>query len=285
MKSNTKYVKSPMNYTGGKYKLLKQILPLFPQKIDRFVDLFCGGCNVSVNVPYAGKVIANDYDENVISIYRKFQLMPIDDILSYIDDRVNEYSLTKENSNGYIAFRDMYNTSVEKNPLDLYVLICYSFNNQIRFNSRGEFNMPFGKNRSSFNTSMRSNLINFHEAIKDIVFTCKSFDDLKLWKMTSGDFVYCDPPYLITCATYNERGRWDELCERKLIELLDNLNDNGVRFALSNALSNKGATNDILSEWCGKYNVYHLSNSYSNCSYHSSDRGSNTTDEVLITNY
>ena len=38
-------IQSPLNYTGGKYKLLPQILPLFPKDIDVFVDLFCGGCN------------------------------------------------------------------------------------------------------------------------------------------------------------------------------------------------------------------------------------------------
>ena len=42
-------IQSPLNYTGGKYKLLPQILPLFPKEIDCFVDLFCGGCNVGIN--------------------------------------------------------------------------------------------------------------------------------------------------------------------------------------------------------------------------------------------
>ena len=52
-------VKSPINYTGGKYKLLNQLKPLFPQKIDIFVDMFCGGFNVGANVN-AKKIIAND---------------------------------------------------------------------------------------------------------------------------------------------------------------------------------------------------------------------------------
>lgn len=43
-------IQSPLNYTGGKYKLLPQILPLFPGDIRVFVDLFCGGCNVGLNV-------------------------------------------------------------------------------------------------------------------------------------------------------------------------------------------------------------------------------------------
>ena len=41
---------SPLNYIGGKRKLLAQILPLFPTKISTFIDLFCGGCTVGLNV-------------------------------------------------------------------------------------------------------------------------------------------------------------------------------------------------------------------------------------------
>lgn len=37
------YVKSPLNYTGGKYKLLPQLLELFPKQVNTFVDLFAGG--------------------------------------------------------------------------------------------------------------------------------------------------------------------------------------------------------------------------------------------------
>ena len=33
-----KYIKSCLNYTGGKYKLLPQIIPLIPRDIDTFYD-------------------------------------------------------------------------------------------------------------------------------------------------------------------------------------------------------------------------------------------------------
>ena len=45
-----KLVKSPMNYIGGKYKLLPQMLPLFPNEISMFYDVFGGGASVSLNV-------------------------------------------------------------------------------------------------------------------------------------------------------------------------------------------------------------------------------------------
>ena len=64
-------IQSPLNYTGGKYKLLPQILPLFPKDIDVFVDLFCGGCNVGINVD-CNRVIYNDLNENLLYLYNTF---------------------------------------------------------------------------------------------------------------------------------------------------------------------------------------------------------------------
>lgn len=65
-------LQSPLNYTGGKYKLLPQILPLFPKDINLFVDLFCGGCNVGLNVK-SNRVIYNDLNSalNIGNIYLK----------------------------------------------------------------------------------------------------------------------------------------------------------------------------------------------------------------------
>ena len=146
--------------------------------------------------------------------------------------------------------------------------------------------MPFGKNRSQWNDTMKKNLINFHKAIteKNIIFTNKDFRELKIDKLSCNDFVYCDPPYLITCATYNEKDGWNEQCEMDLLGLLDSLNSKSVKFALSNVLFSKGKTNDLLIEWSKKYNVHHLDYTYQNCNYHTKDKSSKP-DEVLITNF
>lgn len=282
------YVKGPLNYTGGKHKLLPQILPLFPKEINTFVDLFCGGGNVTVNVE-AKRIIGNDSEKHVIRIYQYLKTHSIEEIISQIEEIVKDYSLTLENAEGFNKLRSDYNNP-QYNKYDtnimLYVLICFSFNHQFRFNSKGEFNMPFGKDRSRWNDAMKKNLINFQKVItdKDILFINKDFRELKIDKLNSNDFVYCDPPYLITCATYNEKDGWNEQCERNLLELLDRLNENNVKFALSNVLFSKGKTNDILIEWSEKYNVHHLDYTYSNCSYHTKDKTSKP-DEVLITNY
>lgn len=282
------YIKGPLNYTGGKHKLLPQILPLFPKEINTFVDLFCGGGNVTVNVE-AKRIIGNDSEKHVIGIYQYLKTHNIDEIICQIEEIVKDYSLTLENAEGFNKLRSDYNNQ-QYNKYDtnimLYVLICFSFNHQFRFNSKGEFNMPFGKDRSRWNDAMKKNLINFQKVItdKDILFINKDFRELKIDKLNSNDFVYCDPPYLITCATYNEKDGWNKQCERNLLDLLDKLNENNVKFALSNVLFSKGKTNDILIEWSEKYNVHHLDYTYSNCSYHTKDKTSKP-DEVLITNY
>ena len=59
-------IKSPLNYVGGKYKLLPQILPYIPDNINTFVDLFTGGCNVGININ-ANKIICNDLESVVIN--------------------------------------------------------------------------------------------------------------------------------------------------------------------------------------------------------------------------
>lgn len=284
-----KLIKSPLNYTGGKYKLLPQLLPIIllppPHKneINTFVDLFTGGGNVVANVN-AKKRIANDINGSVIDIFKTFQTRVLDDILKEIYSKIEEYNLTIDNQESYNVFRNMYNKSTEKDPIDLFVLICYSFNHQIRFNSKGEYNMPFGKNRSQFNKTIEQNLINFHKTIKDVIFTNKSFTELKIDKLSKDDYVYCDPPYLITCASYNEQDGWNETQERQLYELLDNLNEREIRFGLSNVFENKGNKNEMLIEWSKKYNVHHFNHSYGNCSYHAKNK-SKSTDEVFITNY
>ncbi len=270
--------------------MLPQILPLFPKRIRTFIDLFCGGANVGMNVK-SKKVVFNDNLSYLIDLYRAFQTIPKAEILQHIENRISDLALSMTNEEGYLALRNLYNN--QRNPLDLFVLTAYSFNHQIRFNNSHLFNNPFGRDRSSFNNRMRNNLIDFLDklAVSDASFSCGSFDGFDLSELTEEDFLYCDPPYLITTGTYNDGKRgfsgWNEGEERKLLSLLKTVDENGLRFALSNVLIHKGKTNDILIEWVNenKYNVFHLNKDYSNSNYHTIDRGKTASDEVLITNY
>lgn len=275
-------IKSPLNYTGGKFKLLPQILPLFPDNIRMFVDMFCGGCNVGLNVN-AEKIICNDYMYQIIELYSAIRNNTNQETFRHIEERISSFDLSMENKDGYLKLRELYNK--ERNPLDLFVLTCYSFNYSIRFNSNGDFNIAFGKDRSYFNQSIKERLSVFMDRSKKITFTNFSFEDLKVEKLTNKDFVYADPPYLITVANYNENGGWNKDMEIKLLEKLDLCNENGVRFALSNVLEHKGKSNDILKEWSKKYNINYLNYDYSNCNYQTKDKTKKSSVEVLITNY
>ena len=284
------FIASPMNYIGGKYKLLPQVLPLFPDNINTFVDLFCGGCNVGINVN-AKKVCFNDNISFLIELYKQFKALSEKEVLQHIESRINQFNLSLTNQAGYLELRKLYNE--EKNPLDLFVLTAFSFNHQIRFNNAHEFNNPFGKERSSFNERMKINLIRFLRRLKakDVCFSACNFDDFDFSALTISDFVYADPPYLITTGTYNDGKRgftgWNEESEKKLLAILDDLNERKISFALSNVIEHKGKENLILKDWVSKKNyvVSYLEKNYSNSSYHTIDRNPASTVEVLITNY
>lgn len=284
-------IKSPLNYIGGKQKILDQILPLFPSEIGCFGDLFAGGCNVGINVT-AESVICNDNLVYLIYLYKTFKMMPLNDILQHIYQRIETYDLSLTNETGYKALRSLYNS--HKNPLDLFVLIAFSFNHQIRFNNSHEYNNPFGRARSSFNATMKQNLERFIHRLQivNIGFCCQNFQDFDFNNLTSSDFVYCDPPYLITTGTYNDGKRgftgWTAYEERLLLDLLDNLDQKNIKFALSNVLVHKGKTNEILSRWLERnadYSVSFIDANYANASYQTLARDKTASVEVLITNY
>ena len=305
-------IQSPLNYTGGKFKLLPQILPLFPKNINTFVDLFCGGCNVGINID-CESVIYNDLDENLLYLYNTFKNLDKQSVFEWIFEIINTYGLSLVSNKGYdyykcdsskglggynkesfLRLRADFNEKKKKGNYDyyyyvmLYVIIVYAFNNQIRFNSNGDFNLPFGK--SDFNKKMQQKLSDFIDKIKEqnCKFTCLDFRKFDIDTLKNNDFVYVDPPYLITCATYNEQGGWSETDEKDLLHFLDSLNEKGLRFALSNVLRSKGKENTILIEWLDKnkdkYRTVSLNYSYSNSNYQTKDKTSNS-EEVLIINY
>lgn len=265
------FVKSPLNYTGGKHKLLPKLSPLMPAGSDMvFVDLFGGGGNVVANAPdNFSMLVYNELDSNVFSLIHMMSTLSGEEIAEHVDGCIERFSLNKENKEGYLAFRAAYNESENKDVRDLFVLIAHAFSNQIRFNRKGEFNLPFGKR--TFNDKMRSNLMSFTDSIQSRAFVSsnKSFDafDFSLYPPESS-FIYCDPPYLGSVATYNEHGGWTDKEEKQLLDLLDELDSRGYRWMLSN---NFEYDNPLLKQWSAandKYSVIDLEYDYKSCNYH-----------------
>ena len=279
------YIKSPINYIGNKYKLISQIIPLFPEKISTFVDVFGGSGTVLINTN-AEHYIYNDVNSYVEGIFRGLIETDTQTIIDAIEKIIREYSLSKTNKAGFENLRDFYNseTNKEKDWITLYTLMCHSFNHQFRFNTKHEYNSSFGKNRSYFSERQKIDLCRMKEKMTtDIVTMSKSFKDIDYSDFDENDLLYFDPPYLNSVGNYNDGKRgfegWGEKNERDLLDLLDSLNGK-TRFALSNNLKYE---NDLLNKFKDKYKVYSLSGNYVNCNYHKLDRSRDK--EVLITNY
>lgn len=299
-------VKSPLNYTGGKYKILDQIMPFFPQELDLFVDLFSGGSNVGVNVK-AKRIVCVDKQKEIIrvmNLFKKYEDGFVIDKLEKIIEKYNlsnsllngytQYNCTSDkglgsyNKNQYLQLRTDYNNikydSTDKDLLFL-TLVIYGFNNQIRFNSSGDFNMPVGKR--DFNNSLRKNLKSFITKLKkqNIEFVNSDFREYAI-ETTDNALVYCDPPYFLGTASYNENGGWTEKDEIDLLNYLTLLDEQGIKFALSNVIEHKGNKHNLLKKWVKQhqYKIHYIDCGYENSNYHKLKNNSKTI-EVLITNY
>ena len=304
-------IKSPLNYTGNKSRLLGQLLPLFPQKVNRFVDMCCGGASVGLNAN-AKYVVCFDNNKKVVDLLQTLYFLTEKTIVDKVEEFINEFNLSdtynkgydiyrkyiqgnnglkRYNANGYVKLRSFYNDKGLNNDKDasvcLFTLLVFCFNNDLRFNSAGKFNMPVGK--TDFNESIRKKLKSFKHGTnnKMIDFIQSDFKILKEFGLNRNDFVYIDPPYLITNAVYNESGaKWNEVKEAELLAVLSHLDDKGIRFALSNVLRKGEKENTILSSWIkkNKFKTHYINYHYRSASYNKKDRGT-PEEEALITNY
>ena len=227
-------------------------------------------------------VVYNDICRPVVELIENFYNYDSGFVHQEILNATTKWNLNRSNKSlsdselkaNYIELRKFYNK--HPNWILFYTLVSCSFSNQIRFNSKNEFNMPYGARY--YNPSLQVKLQKFVGEIKKkrIQLWNKDFRNCEFW---DDSFVYCDPPYYNSTAPYNENGGWSEQDEKDLLNCLDNIDKHG-RFALSNNLK---YNNPLLECWMEKYKVNYLQGDYSNCNYHKKNRGGDM--EVLITNY
>lgn len=292
-----------MFYVGDKYKLMKQLIELFPKEINNYYEPFVGGGTVFLNIE-AKKYYLNDIDKHLINIhkflikssensaqfYKKIEKIIYNYKLSrsYKEDIV-PLSLKKEwkktylarfNKEGYENLRTHVNNYKKNDPLILYILLIYGFNRMLRFNGGGKFNLPVGN--VDFNKNVVNALNGYFDFVKGkkVVITSKDFKTFfSNRSYLKNDFVYLDPPYLITSSEYNKL--WDDKFESDLLKQIDKLDRKGVKFALSNVTHYNGNKNSLLINWMKKYRVHKIESNYIN--YH--NNGKKRIKEVLITNY
>lgn len=295
--------RSPFFYVGDKYKLIDELKTFFPARINNYIEPFVGGGSAFMNVE-AERYVLNDIDRNIIQLHRflctkvpqkESFIKSLIDIAkeyglscSYIEDIIpadfkTKYPKTyfaKYNSKAYYQMRCDYNSSVERRPEILYLLLIYGFNRMLRFNRHNEFNIPVGN--VDFNKNVVDALNNYFEIVKNREIVWKSDDFRVLFnelELHDDDFIYLDPPYLITFSEYNKL--WNAETEMALLKILDNLNERHIRFAVSNVTHYKGLINNLFLEWADKYETHNVHSNY--ISYH--DNTTKQFVEVLVTNY
>ena len=150
----------------------------------------------------------------------------------------------------------------------------------LRFNAKGDFNLPVGN--VDFNKNTEEALKDYLSLVKPSKIQWRNQDFNQFFagiRYKEGDFIYLDPPYLITFSEYNKY--WNEETEQQLLNILTRLDNAGVRFAISNVTHYKGKVNEQFLHWTENYHVHPVKSNY--ISYH--DNTIKSFNEVLVTNY
>lgn len=291
-----------MFYVGDKYRIINEIKQYFPKNIDTFIEPFVGGGTVFLNIR-AKKYVLNDIDEHVYELHKFLKGKSdeenfLDEFLKHVkkynlsrsfvedivpDELKQKYKKTyyaKYNKEGYNKLKQDFNKAKRKDSMILYILLIYGFNRMLRFNSKGEFNVPVGN--VDFNKNVEKAIKEYFDFVREKEIKLENLDFKPFIKKNGfkkNDFMYLDPPYLITFSEYNKI--WNEEKEVELLTLLNELNERNIRFAISNVTTYKGRKNHIFTDWMKKYNSAKIKSNYIN--YH--DNSNKDFEEVLVFNY
>lgn len=166
----------------------------------------------------------------------------------------NEWEHLYEQGEPYYKYvRDRFNEQGE--PLDFLFLNRSCFNGMIRFNRKWWFNVPFCKKPNRFSKSYITKIVNQVKNVQNLMeinnwtFVCKDFKDtISMWN--SGDFIYCDPPYIWRNVDYYDS--WDENKEHDLNFYLSKF---WWKFAVSTRYKNQFRENEYLNSIWKDYRI------------------------------
>lgn len=303
MMENSKTIRSPFFYVGDKYKLMPQLKQLMPKKIEQYIEPFVGGGSSFLNSKGTSYML-NDIDSYVVELHRQIGSYTgkseelFDALFEIIDfyglscsyrgicvpeDMKKKYVKTyysKYNKDAYIRMRKDFNAS-KNDFLRLYLLLIYGFNHMIRFNGKGDFNLPVGN--VDFNNNVYQALNNYLDFVGEHeieFFNMDYISFLEKIRFDKNSYVFLDPPYLISMSEYNKL--WNDKKEDELCEYLDSLNDRGIKFGITNLITHKGKVNQRFLEWSKKYCAYDVKSNYISFNDNTIKADSQ---EVFVTNY
>lgn len=227
-----------LKWVGGKRQLLKDIIPLIPEKYSTYVEPFVGGGAVLFSIQ-PKKAIINDLNIELINVYKIIRDKP-DELISLLEEHEifnsKEYFYKIRELDRTEKYSEL--TDIEKAARIIYMnKTC--FNGLFRVNQAGQFNSPYGKYKNP-------NIVNMN-----VLLAISKYFNKNNVKIVDGDyrevlknlkkdtFVYLDPPYMPLSSSssftgYTENG-FDKNQQIKLKEECDKLNSKGIKFLLSNS--------------------------------------------------
>lgn len=244
-----------------------------------WVEPFMGSGVVGFNVA-PKNAIFSDTNPYIIDFYNEIKSGKI------ISDQVREFlesegkKLSDEDDKYYYEVRDRFNKY--HNPLDFLFLNRSCFNGMIRFNKKGEFNVPYGHKSNRFAKAYITKIVNQIKYVENMVkennwkFICQSYEET-IKNAPDNSFIYCDPPYIGRHVDY-----YDSWSEEEEIQLKNVLTESNNKFMLSTWDYNEYRKNEYLDKiWnnCHKIDVEHF--------YHvgAKQKNRNPMMEALLTNY
>jgi len=226
-----------LKWAGGKRQLIPQIDPFFPKYYNNYIEPFVGGGAIFFYL-LPEKAILMDINEELINTYKVIK-NNISDLIGLLNEHKNQreyyYNIRNADRNP-IIFNEL--TDIQKCSRTIYMNRC-CYNGLYRVNSKGHFNVPFGKYKNP-NFCDEENLEAVHRALQNASLVNNSFEKC-LDFAEKGDFVYFDPPYVpisdsanFTSYTKENFGKNDQI---KLFEVFKTLDERGCKLMLSNSYS------------------------------------------------
>jgi len=234
-------LKPIFKWAGGKHRISEWIFDKFPATFTHYWEMFAGGAAVSLYVYEHSdvQIYLNDANEDLIYFYEVLKTKQ-DELLDCIKEIHKIFQSSTDKRVSYNYYRDQFNELDKTNVCRLaifYFLNKTSFNGLTRYNSKGEFNVPWGQ-RDFFPDY--EDLINFNKFLNDSRVHLRSSDYLCLLPNDEdmlNHVVYLDPPYhpiSVTSSFTSYYKKWGDEDEVELRKFCDRLIKNGVVLFLSN---------------------------------------------------